>query len=285
MNSQVILKTRLGFLAKNQTPGRDPEPIVIPRLTNFVGKKDRQELILCPVRALSWYCDSTKVSRGSEKRMFVCYGRGKQSHPASNITISRIVDMVVEAYNLTASSSARLERHQGVCGYKTSGGGSQIPVRVVVNGTAQNSTLDPNTHEIIPIPNAYHSFYHVYDFFSFRDEFDEAEFIAHKAPMGYVCPGRKSDVEIPEFPPQFAVHIETAKKQLKKTHYSWEYYDQPGKMVQMRALPNDDMQVGNYIWNPYNWDPVDLLHDYNTGIEYTIDTENGNCTIKPIWKY
>ena len=40
LDGSLILRTQLGFLAKNQLPSRAPDSIIIPRLSNFCRKSD-----------------------------------------------------------------------------------------------------------------------------------------------------------------------------------------------------------------------------------------------------
>ena len=53
----LILRTQLGFLAKNQLPSRAPDSIIIPRLSNFCRKSDNFNRMLCPVSAVKIYQD------------------------------------------------------------------------------------------------------------------------------------------------------------------------------------------------------------------------------------
>ena len=52
LDSSLILRTQLGFLAKNQLPSRAPDSIKIPKLSNLCRKSDNFNRMLCPVRAV-----------------------------------------------------------------------------------------------------------------------------------------------------------------------------------------------------------------------------------------
>ena len=71
LDGSLILRTQLGFLAKNQLPSRAPDSIIIPRLSNFCSKKDNFNRMLCPVRAVKIYLNKTKSLRKRRKRLFI----------------------------------------------------------------------------------------------------------------------------------------------------------------------------------------------------------------------
>ena len=57
--TKVTLLTEPGFLAKNESHSHDPTPIVIPGLTQLVGRWEKDHFLCC-VRALKAYLDRTK---------------------------------------------------------------------------------------------------------------------------------------------------------------------------------------------------------------------------------
>ena len=71
LDGSLILRTQLGFLAKNQLPSRAPDSIIIPRLSNFYRKSDNFIRMLCPVRAVKIYLNKTKSLRKRRKRLFI----------------------------------------------------------------------------------------------------------------------------------------------------------------------------------------------------------------------
>ena len=60
LDGSLILRTQVGFLAKNQLPSRAPDSIIIPKLSNFCCKSDNLNRMLCPVRAVKIYLNKTK---------------------------------------------------------------------------------------------------------------------------------------------------------------------------------------------------------------------------------
>ena len=71
LDGSLILRTQVGFLAKNQLPSRAPDSITIPKLSNFCHKSDNFNRMLCPVRAVKIYLDKTKSLRKHRKRLFI----------------------------------------------------------------------------------------------------------------------------------------------------------------------------------------------------------------------
>ena len=71
LDGSLILRTQLGFLAKNQLPSRAPDSIKIPKLSNFCRENDNFNRMLCPVRAVKIYLNKTKSLRKHRKRLFI----------------------------------------------------------------------------------------------------------------------------------------------------------------------------------------------------------------------
>ena len=59
LDGSLILRTQLGFLAKNQLPSRAPDSITIPKF-NLCRKSDNFNRMPCPVRAVKIYLNKTK---------------------------------------------------------------------------------------------------------------------------------------------------------------------------------------------------------------------------------
>ena len=68
--TQAVLRTRPGFLAKNQVLGTVAKPFVIKSLDSLTGP-DPQERLLCPVRCLRWYLKRTEAFREGRVRLFL----------------------------------------------------------------------------------------------------------------------------------------------------------------------------------------------------------------------
>ena len=86
------------FLAKNQVPGSSSPSIRIPALTRILGPDDADRL-LCPVRALKFYLDRTKVFRTqAHRRLLISYNVTYESD-ISLQTLSRwLREVIKQAY-------------------------------------------------------------------------------------------------------------------------------------------------------------------------------------------
>ena len=69
--SPLILRTQLGFLAKNQFPSRASGSIKIPKLSHLCRENDNFNRMLCPVRAVKIYLNKTESIRKHRKRLFI----------------------------------------------------------------------------------------------------------------------------------------------------------------------------------------------------------------------
>ncbi len=87
----MTLLCQPGFLAKTQLPSIAPKPFTIPSLSKDFGSDD-PDRYLCPVRALKFYLDRVKPSRGSRSRLFLPV-RGNGDISAA--TISRWIASVI----------------------------------------------------------------------------------------------------------------------------------------------------------------------------------------------
>ena len=63
IDGSLIIRTQVGFLAKNQLPTRAPDSIKIPKLSNFCARNDSFSRLLCPIRAIKVYLKRTKILR------------------------------------------------------------------------------------------------------------------------------------------------------------------------------------------------------------------------------
>ena len=106
LDGSLILRTQVGFLAKNQLPSRAPDSIIIPKLSNFCCKSDNLNRMLCPVRAVKIYLNKTKSLRKHRKRLFIPI-RGDQDLAKS--TLSRWVRYAIKhAYSSISKNPSRL---------------------------------------------------------------------------------------------------------------------------------------------------------------------------------
>ena len=106
LDGSLILRTQVGFLAKNQLPSRAPDSITIPKLSNFCRKSDNFKRMLCPVRAVKIYLNKTKSLRKHRKRLFIPI-QGDQDLAKS--TLSRWVRYAIRhAYSSISKNPNRL---------------------------------------------------------------------------------------------------------------------------------------------------------------------------------
>ncbi len=69
--SGATLHFRPGFLSKNERCDFVSSPLFIPYLCPSFTAVSRHERLGCPVRALRWYLDKTRIVRGKTKQLFV----------------------------------------------------------------------------------------------------------------------------------------------------------------------------------------------------------------------
>ena len=106
LDGSLILRTQVGFLAKNQLPSRAPDSITIPKLSNFCCKSDNFNRMLCHVRAVKIYLNKTKSLRKHRKRLFIPI-QGDQDLAKS--TLSRWVRYAIRhAYTSISKNPNRL---------------------------------------------------------------------------------------------------------------------------------------------------------------------------------
>lgn len=94
---EVHIRTHPHFRAKTQKPGEGAPDIIIPGLEHFIT--DKEEMKLCPRRALWHYRDMTKTLRYEQDSLFVCHGKGKTSTKPDTQTLARwFKEVVTMAY-------------------------------------------------------------------------------------------------------------------------------------------------------------------------------------------
>ena len=72
------------FIAKNQLAREGTQsvsPVTIPALTTIVDRQFKEDMTLCPGRALRYYLDRTKNLRGSRSLLFISFKKGHTSDP------------------------------------------------------------------------------------------------------------------------------------------------------------------------------------------------------------
>ncbi len=99
------------FISKTQPrTGVVMTPLSVKALSNFVGSKEPEELVLCPVRALLYYYERARQEGhvGTRKRLFVSALSGKVSD-ISSATITRwIKKIIIQAHKVVSDRDLRL---------------------------------------------------------------------------------------------------------------------------------------------------------------------------------
>ena len=107
--TEAVLRTRPGFLAKNQVLGTVTRPFTIKALDALTGP-DPQERLLCPVRCLRWYLRRTESFRAGRVRLFLPIPPSA-SRDISKATISAWITRTVRwVYNESSETDLRLTR-------------------------------------------------------------------------------------------------------------------------------------------------------------------------------
>ena len=71
IDRSLIIRTQVGFLAKNQLPTRAPHSIKIPKLSNFCARNDSFSRLLCPIRAIKVVFPLASFSMASRHALFL----------------------------------------------------------------------------------------------------------------------------------------------------------------------------------------------------------------------
>ncbi|XP_023323540.1 uncharacterized protein LOC111697687 isoform X3 [Eurytemora carolleeae] len=112
--------------------------------------------------------------------------------------------------------------------------------------------------------------------------------LLHQEP-GIFCP--KSNLHpprsLPELPRQFSVKIETIMEGNSEVSYSHQNYDLPHKLVSVKLTPRVHTPPSVFLTTlalaphllPQTYN---IIHDFNTGLQYTVSERTGNCTVEPI---
>jgi integrase len=90
------------FIAKNQRPGEEFPPIVVPALAHTL-RHDDPNRTLCPHRALKWYLEKSKASRSSQRRLFISF-----SKPDKEIAASTLSRWIVKAVTMAMELNGKL---------------------------------------------------------------------------------------------------------------------------------------------------------------------------------
>ena len=86
------------FVAKNQSMDQEGRSFHIPPLRNIVGPHDREDLSLCPVRALRYYLHRTKILRKGRRRLFIPTSTDVTTEVGKNRMSFWIRSTILDAY-------------------------------------------------------------------------------------------------------------------------------------------------------------------------------------------
>ncbi|XP_059177901.1 uncharacterized protein LOC131957190 [Physella acuta] len=162
--------------------------------------------------------------------------------------------------------------------YTTAGGAEQVPVRAVVNGTANNITP----------ARGIQAFQHIYEFTSFRSgpALDEDVFTI---PRGVLCKGKQKTKDIPLIPKRLEVDVEVVmpgiKDQWTKTErLRYDLYHLLAETTYTRIVPQ---QFGHKYWENAKWEKpavvsYTVIDDMLNMVSYKINNFYMTCRIKPL---
>ena len=106
IDGSLIIRTQVGFLAKNQLPTRASDSIKIPKLSNFCARNDSFSWLLCPIRAIKVYLKRTKILRKNRNRLFI---PTRGDHDINKSTISKWVKYTIKhAYKAISTNQIKL---------------------------------------------------------------------------------------------------------------------------------------------------------------------------------
>ncbi|XP_071098985.1 uncharacterized protein [Haliotis cracherodii] len=114
-----------------------------------------------------------------------------------------------------------------------------------------------------------HSFEHIYDFIHFKNYIYTS--YAFETPADVSCPGRVDTKPFPTIAPAFQMTVEIVDSVDKVVTFMKEWYDSSYKLTK-------------YVYTPatgtssFGTRPLTEIHDFNTGMAYVTDNEQGNCT-------
>ena len=95
-----------GYLAKNESFSYLSKSIFLPDMHSVSSVSE--DKWLCPCRALKLYIRRTKVDRGEEKQLFLCFAKGR-SRPCSQDTLSRWAKETIQYAYQNASLQEKLQ--------------------------------------------------------------------------------------------------------------------------------------------------------------------------------
>ncbi|CAH1780325.1 unnamed protein product [Owenia fusiformis] len=140
--------------------------------------------------------------------------------------------------------------------------GKQFPVQIHVKGKLWRES-----------EQKYIDFENFYNFFQYRPQIEIGEEI-FQTDRGIVCAGRKVTIPPPEIPQSFSFKMEVIGGDALSVNNIKEWYDFKQNLFRV------DVSMPNLYKNP-----IEVIHDYSTGVSYVIDKVMGNCSYSPIGQF
>ncbi|XP_071940931.1 uncharacterized protein [Antedon mediterranea] len=151
--------------------------------------------------------------------------------------------------------------------YDTAGGNQQRPVRLKIMGRGLNDTTPGKPTEMV-------DYEYFVEYIWFRPQGFIPDFL-YQVPFGVYCPDSQNQRQLPEIAQQFKIRSELAIPQYSVFTYIDEWYDYGMNLSRVDYIPiSDSFDYGTV--------PTTRIDDFNTGVAYTINKLDGNCSIQPI---
>ncbi|CAL1542968.1 unnamed protein product [Lymnaea stagnalis] len=171
--------------------------------------------------------------------------------------------------------------------YTMAGGVTQVPVRAVLNGSANNLNADMKKL------TGTHHFTHIYDFTSFRagPVLNEDVF---RIPPGVVCRGKVNSKAMPSLPPEFEVSMEVIipdsslppRQQFLRFDYEHELIETWSRMLVPEGFDFRTFRSGATTPTPKSLEPnkltlltISTVEDYRNEIVYVLNKGTMSCSI------
>ncbi|KAK2188020.1 hypothetical protein NP493_147g04039 [Ridgeia piscesae] len=124
-----------------------------------------------------------------------------------------------------------------------------------------------------------HEFHNSYDFMFYRPGRvrDQSVF---EVPKGVVCHGIYGKKVRPPAPQSFSANIVMVYPNIKFSMIRRQHFDHKAKL----STYDITIRPGTEYAKRFGVNTVNIVHDYNTGIQYIIDAKRKNCTIEAVGK-
>lgn len=108
---------------------------------------------------------------------------------------------------------------------------------------------------------------------------------------GIYCPRSSThlDTPLPALPSQFSVQIESQEREGLRVSYAHHHYHLPHRLVSMQVSPRPHHYSSSLFLSSLSLSPgglpphtYNIIHDFNSGLQYTVSQHSGNCTVQAI---